>query len=111
MLLHIFRKSTGKIPPAEITLAQQRWEDFKSRPHRRSHAQTDHPERRRELSCWSRPPRRFLQARRGVKVFEDQEPLWVAASARDHQPRARDAPREHFSLGGRRTENAQVSRQ
>lgn len=31
LLLHIFRKSTAKIPPAEITLAQQRWEDFKSR--------------------------------------------------------------------------------
>jgi phage-related protein len=31
VLLHIFRKSTGKIPLAEITVAQRRWEDFKAR--------------------------------------------------------------------------------
>lgn len=31
VLLHIFRKNTGKIPPAEITIAQRRWEDFKAR--------------------------------------------------------------------------------
>ncbi len=31
VLLHIFRKSTGKIQPAEITIAQRRWEDFKAR--------------------------------------------------------------------------------
>ncbi|MGH2879741.1 MAG: type II toxin-antitoxin system RelE/ParE family toxin [Solirubrobacteraceae bacterium] len=31
VLLHIFRKSTGKIPLAEINIAQQRWEDFKAR--------------------------------------------------------------------------------
>jgi phage-related protein len=31
VLLHIFSKQTAKIPPSEITLAQQRWEDFKKR--------------------------------------------------------------------------------
>jgi phage-related protein len=31
VLLHIFRKSTGKIQLADINTAQQRWEDFKAR--------------------------------------------------------------------------------
>jgi phage-related protein len=31
VLLHIFRKDTGKIPPTEIQVAQDRWEDFKAR--------------------------------------------------------------------------------
>lgn len=31
VLLHIFRKSTGKLPSAEIATAQRRWEDFKAR--------------------------------------------------------------------------------
>ena len=31
ILLHIFRKSTGAIPPAEIALAALRWDDFESR--------------------------------------------------------------------------------
>jgi hypothetical protein len=31
VLLHIFAKRTAKIPAAEITLAQQRWQDFKTR--------------------------------------------------------------------------------
>jgi phage-related protein len=31
MLLHVFRKKTGKIPPAEIKIAQERWDDFKAR--------------------------------------------------------------------------------
>jgi len=31
MLLHVFRKKTGKVPPAEIEIAQERWDDFKAR--------------------------------------------------------------------------------
>lgn len=31
VLLHMFRKTTGKLPPAEIKIAQKRWEDFKVR--------------------------------------------------------------------------------
>ena len=31
VLLHIFRKDTGMIPPTEIQVAQDRWEDFKAR--------------------------------------------------------------------------------
>jgi phage-related protein len=31
VLLHIFRKDSGRIPPAEIQIAQDRWEDFKTR--------------------------------------------------------------------------------
>lgn len=31
VLLHIFAKRTAKIPAADIHLAQQRWEDFKTR--------------------------------------------------------------------------------
>ncbi|MGH9245738.1 MAG: type II toxin-antitoxin system RelE/ParE family toxin [Acidimicrobiales bacterium] len=31
VLLHNFSKRTAKIPTAEISLAQQRWEDFKAR--------------------------------------------------------------------------------
>jgi len=31
MLLHVFRKKTGKVPPAEIKIAQERWDDFKAR--------------------------------------------------------------------------------
>lgn len=31
VLLHIFRKDTGKIPQAEIQVAQKRWRDFKAR--------------------------------------------------------------------------------
>lgn len=31
VLLHIFSKRTAKIPASEITLAQQRWDDFKKR--------------------------------------------------------------------------------
>jgi Phage-related protein len=31
VLLHMFRKTTGKLPPAEIKIAQKRWEDFKAR--------------------------------------------------------------------------------
>lgn len=31
VLLHIFRKDSGRIPPAEIQIAQDRWEDFKAR--------------------------------------------------------------------------------
>jgi phage-related protein len=31
VLLHIFRKDTGKIPQGEIDLAQKRWHDFKTR--------------------------------------------------------------------------------
>jgi phage-related protein len=29
LLLHIFRKDSWRIPPAEIQIAQDRWEDFK----------------------------------------------------------------------------------
>jgi len=31
VLLHMFRKDTGKIPPRVIALANHRWEDFKAR--------------------------------------------------------------------------------
>lgn len=31
VLLHVFSKRTAKIPASEITLAQQRWDDFKKR--------------------------------------------------------------------------------
>jgi phage-related protein len=31
VLLHIFQKNTAKIPQADIELAQERWDDFKSR--------------------------------------------------------------------------------
>jgi phage-related protein len=31
VLLHIFRKTTGKVPPAEIEIARKRWDDFKAR--------------------------------------------------------------------------------
>jgi phage-related protein len=31
VLLHMFRKDTGKIPPRVVALANQRWEDFKAR--------------------------------------------------------------------------------
>ena len=31
VLLHVFRKKTGKIPPAEIKIAHERWDDFKAR--------------------------------------------------------------------------------
>jgi phage-related protein len=31
VLLHIFPKRTGKLPPAEIKIAEQRWDDFKAR--------------------------------------------------------------------------------
>ena len=31
VLLHVFRKDTGRIPPSEIEIAKARWHDFKSR--------------------------------------------------------------------------------
>jgi len=31
VLLHAFRKTTGKLPASEVKVAQQRWEDFKAR--------------------------------------------------------------------------------
>src|SRR2546427_9944413 len=31
VLLHMFRKDTGKIPASEIDIAKARWEDFKAR--------------------------------------------------------------------------------
>lgn len=31
VLLHTFRKTTSKLPVAEIKVAQNRWEDFKAR--------------------------------------------------------------------------------
>jgi phage-related protein len=31
VLLHIFRKDTGKVPAAEIEIAKERWRDFKVR--------------------------------------------------------------------------------
>ncbi len=31
VLLHVFPKKTGKLPQAEIKIAQERWEDFKAR--------------------------------------------------------------------------------
>jgi phage-related protein len=42
VLLHVFPKRTGKLPQAEIKVAQERWEDFKARmdaqPRRRPRA-------------------------------------------------------------------------
>jgi phage-related protein len=31
VLLHIFPKRTGKLPPSEIKIAEKRWQDFKAR--------------------------------------------------------------------------------
>jgi phage-related protein len=31
VLLHIFRKDTGRLPAAEIAIAEERWRDFKTR--------------------------------------------------------------------------------
>jgi phage-related protein len=31
ILLHVFRKDTGRMPEAEIKLAEARWADFKAR--------------------------------------------------------------------------------
>jgi phage-related protein len=31
VLLHIFRKDTGRVPQAEIEVAQERWRDFRER--------------------------------------------------------------------------------
>lgn len=31
VLLHVFPKKTGKLPPAEIKVAEERWDDFKAR--------------------------------------------------------------------------------
>jgi phage-related protein len=31
VLLHMFRKDTGRVPEAELRIAHQRWEDFKAR--------------------------------------------------------------------------------
>lgn len=31
VLLHVFSKKTGKVPPGEIKIALERWADFKSR--------------------------------------------------------------------------------
>lgn len=31
VLLHAFRKTTGKLPPSEVKIAQSRWADFKAR--------------------------------------------------------------------------------
>lgn len=31
VLLHVFPKNTGKLPSAEIKIAQERWDDFKAR--------------------------------------------------------------------------------
>lgn len=31
VLLHVFPKNTGKLPPAEIKVAEERWDDFKAR--------------------------------------------------------------------------------
>lgn len=31
VLLHIFRKDSGKVPEAEIEIARERWEDFRAR--------------------------------------------------------------------------------
>ena len=30
VLLHVFPKTTGKVPPGEIKVAEERWEDFKA---------------------------------------------------------------------------------
>jgi phage-related protein len=31
VLLHMFRKDTGKVPDAELRMARERWEDFRAR--------------------------------------------------------------------------------
>jgi len=31
VLLHMFRKDTGRVPEAELRIARERWEDFKVR--------------------------------------------------------------------------------
>ncbi len=31
VLFHVFRKRTGKVPPAEVKIARERWDDFKAR--------------------------------------------------------------------------------
>lgn len=31
VLLHAFPKTTGKVPPSEIKVAEERWDDFKAR--------------------------------------------------------------------------------
>jgi phage-related protein len=31
VLLHMFRKDTGRVPEAELRIARERWEDFKAR--------------------------------------------------------------------------------
>src|ERR687892_1642215 len=31
ILLHMFRKDTGKLPPREVEIAKRRWADFKTR--------------------------------------------------------------------------------
>ena len=31
VLLHMFRKDTGKVPESELRLARERWDDFKTR--------------------------------------------------------------------------------
>lgn len=31
VLLHMFRKDTGRVPEAELRIARERWEDFKER--------------------------------------------------------------------------------
>ena len=31
VLLHVFRKNTGAIPPEEIAIAEARWDDFRAR--------------------------------------------------------------------------------
>jgi phage-related protein len=36
VLLHVFPKRTGKLPPGEIKVAEERWKDFKTRMEDRS---------------------------------------------------------------------------
>jgi hypothetical protein len=31
ILLHMFRKDTGRLPPREVEIAKERWADFKAR--------------------------------------------------------------------------------
>ena len=31
VLLHVFRKTTGAVPPADVTVARERWADFQNR--------------------------------------------------------------------------------
>jgi phage-related protein len=42
VLLHAFRKTSAQVPPADLSIARERWEDFKSRmdanPRRRPRA-------------------------------------------------------------------------